>query len=1575
MAGVTNVYADDEVALTADMFYTWDGYGADASSIAAASVDFNIGNDVELGGGSMVCGTSTVDYLTYADLTGSTKLIITGTPGLPLRVLMNRQESNSGPLVEKNPTIGDNGTVELDLTDLQYVHVNAIKVNWGETKGVVSSIKMVKPSDPLAAQKENLSKALSKGKLISSLAYTEASFTVLTNAISAGAAALVADGATSESLTTASTNINNAIDALVLKENFTNLKDVDFGVFSGWGANATLTQKINPTWVLFTATGQSYGDPSVNNRADVSAYDKLYVVTASGSPRILLNRDADGGQWSENESDSHLIDNTKGGWSAKYFSTENGVTIVDLKQLVADKGFAHLTAIKSNDNNVVTGLYLYTAPTYTATFTTNRGWEKVYAYVWSGEGENKLLGDWPGTELTATDGVYTVSIKADAAPANIIFNNGQGGEGNQTADLVFENGKAYEYNVAVEDVLPIDIQFGEKYNSQKVQNYTTTWTATKDGKTWTLVNFNNNNNGWSSVKCGSKSEASVASITSPAINAEVKIVTISVTAAANVNSAKLTIMNGEEKVGEDIDITEKFVAGEVVVPVEGQKGYSYVLTIDNAQAKKNGSVEISKITLVAEVQEPVHIANTAETAYTVVKAIELIEAGEALSETVYVKGIVSRVDDDAFNSTYNSITYWISADGTTDGQQFECYSGKGIEGADFTSKDDIAVGATVIVKGVMKKYTPAEGDPIYEFNYNNELVSYEAPVVLNTYTATFTTNQNWENVYAYAWTTVGEGEGAQTTEFLGEWPGTKLTKNAETGLYEVSIQAAEAPAKIIFNSGAGAQTADLAFEDGKAYEYNALFADGSYYFKNVGTQKFLAAGADWGTHAVVNEDGLDFVVNFVKGKYTFDSQVSNGGNNHFINGSAADGPWTDGASYGWTITKVADGKYTLSNDGGQFIIAGENGKLTFTDDASDEAAQWTVIAAADVDAANLASLDAATAENGVDATFFIKGANFNRNDLRNAAWTHTRNGGNETFAGPSGNRSTYGCEYWNNTFEVSQTITNLPDGIYEFTIAGFATNGTAKLFANDTEADFVNTDANGKDFAGVLDAIAAGEFTGNTTGKVTVIGGTLKIGVKRTSNVNQDWTTFDKAGLIYYGAIPTDQYKTAWQDALAAAQAAIANEAYTVVTGDEKTALAQAITDNTTVDDNKDAYEAAVIALENATSAFTGAQAAYQGLIDAKAAMTGFDFDAYPYATSAKKTAAENALTAEATNAADATEKATAIYMAYRQYAASSAMLEGVEGAVDFTSYIVNPKAEQSIASPWVVESQSGNGSMGILNGEPWTDGENNSTHKYFDGYAWGQSAWDAIMKQEVTLPAGKYQLTVKSRGSQDLSIFRLFAGENSTDMQHIGSTGALFNRGWNDASVEFELTEEATIAIGVQGATETVHNWMSFSDFRLVQLEAAEPAETKLYIIGDGTANAWAGTTEMTYKEETQAFEYIVESEGAIYIAIGDAAFTDWDDFNANHRWAIGTGDQDATVGVATQLQKANGTLKLAAGAYIVSVTKDMQCTITKTVPTGINAIAADRLNGVLYNLNGQKVMKAQKGLYIINGKKVVKK
>lgn len=133
------------------------------------------------------------------------------------------------------------------------------------------------------------------------------------------------------------------------------LQEVPFWTHEGgWGLNEAKKTSAECIWAIGESTGQPYGDSSVNNFADLSGFEKLIITFTEGTPRVLLNRDADEGQWDANEASSHLIDNTKGGWSGKYFSTEGNVMTVDLKQLVNDKGFAHLNAIKGANNGNVT---------------------------------------------------------------------------------------------------------------------------------------------------------------------------------------------------------------------------------------------------------------------------------------------------------------------------------------------------------------------------------------------------------------------------------------------------------------------------------------------------------------------------------------------------------------------------------------------------------------------------------------------------------------------------------------------------------------------------------------------------------------------------------------------------------------------------------------------------------------------------------------------------------------------------------------------------------------------------------------------------------------------------------------------------------------------------------------------------------------------------------------------------------------------------------------------------------------------------------------------------------------------
>ena len=99
-------------------------------------------------------------------------------------------------------------------------------------------------------------------------------------------------------------------------------------------------------------------------------------------------------------------------------------------------------------------------------------------------------------------------------------------------------------------------------------------------------------------------------------------------------------------------------------------------------------------------------SGTFEDPYNVARANNLIETGEfTKGKKVYVKGIVSRVDDveDSEFARFHNLTYYISDDGTAAGQ-LEVYRGMGLGGANFEKKDDLKVGDEVIVYGELTLY-------------------------------------------------------------------------------------------------------------------------------------------------------------------------------------------------------------------------------------------------------------------------------------------------------------------------------------------------------------------------------------------------------------------------------------------------------------------------------------------------------------------------------------------------------------------------------------------------------------------------------------------------------------------------------------------------------------------------------------------------------------------------------------------------------------------------------------------------------------------------------------------------------
>ena len=620
---------------------------------------------------------------------------------------------------------------------------------------------------------------------------------------------------------------------------------------------------------------------------------------------------------------------------------------------------------------------------------------------------------------------------------------------------------------------------------------------------------------------------------------------------------------------------------------------------------------------------------------------------------------------------------------------------------------------------------------------------------------------------------------------------------------------------------------------------------GTYYIKNVATGKFMAAGSSWGSHAIVDDHGFDVkLATLEEGKYTIDTQISNGGVKNFLNGE-----FTDGASFTWTFvaTTATDGTPAFYiNNGEKNLSAQEGNQDVVLQTTDNDYAKWVFV----TEAERIAALANATAEAGMDATWLIKGHNIGRNDTRNNTW--------QGSVKPGGDVTNMNAEKYNTDFDVYQTI-KVPNGKYVLELQGFYRNGEikisapahlngsenlyAKAYANTVETSLpsVYADAGKVDAGSSVEGIE-GKFPNSQADAskffsagaynlaldpVVVSDGTLKIGVKKVEKVAADWACFDNFRLTYYGEVnDVAVFKEAYEAALAAAKAAVSDDTYAEVVGDERTALTAAIDANSTVaEETKDAYVAATTALNEATNTFKGAKESYVALATAKAQYKDFDVPAYKYASEEKASALADALVATAKNAEEATAKASALVAAVRSIVESNALAEGVEGATNYTESIKNPNAEA--LEGWTTAlGEINKGAINIKTAEPFTDAEGNSTHSYFDGGSWNDNAWDVTFSQDVTLPKGKYLLTATSRASADLTSFALFAGEARAEMKHVGASGELFDRGWNDNSVEFEVTEDdAVVNLGVQGVTDKQHQWMSFTRFRLVKVGEVAPA------------------------------------------------------------------------------------------------------------------------------------------------------
>lgn len=556
---------------------------------------------------------------------------------------------------------------------------------------------------------------------------------------------------------------------------------------------------------------------------------------------------------------------------------------------------------------------------------------------------------------------------------------------------------------------------------------------------------------------------------------------------------------------------------------------------------------------------------------------------------------------------------------------------------------------------------------------------------------------------------------------------------------------------------------------------------------------------------------------------------------------------------------------------------------------------------------------------------------------------------------------------------------------------------------------------------------------------------TVNIAINSVATASHMWVSFGDY------TVQTDNEANisliAYNIALNNAKTTLANSDYANVTGEEKTTLKAAIDADETLDKtSKEDIEAATTTLTGATTAFTAAKAAYDAFVAAKTAET----PELEYAATSKKDAVTNAKEAsDATSASDAETKTAAITQALRVYYESHALAEGVENAQQIE--IVDACMESGYDSEnkkfgaWLVIGQT-NGTIQLLDNQSFTDGNGKNDYKYADIY---KNDNNAGIQQTINLEPGKYMLTVTARANTTAGAgFRLFAGDKVTEISRIGNTGGVFDRGWNDTHLEFVVTDNSDINIGVQSYNGK-DLWWSATRFRLVKLPADEvtlldaatenpaasdfanvtydrkllsgwnslvlPFEVTQEELGiDNTQEgervlAYTGTTKngdnytLNFEELTgnlatntpylikkaadgTAMQFtgkIIEPAENLEVADANNAYTFVGTYIAKTAEDNFIKAGDLTVGEKA-LKKATKAKAIKAFRAFLRVELSEEEAANAKVSVNINGNEVDAIEAIeimnamsvgIYNLQGQKVSNALKGIYIVNGKKILKK
>ena len=327
-----------------------------------------------------------------------------------------------------------------------------------------------------------------------------------------------------------------------------------------------------------------------------------------------------------------------------------------------------------------------------------------------------------------------------------------------------------------------------------------------------------------------------------------------------------------------------------------------------------------------------------------------------------------------------------------------------------------------------------------------------------------------------------------------------------------------------------------------------------YFIRNVATKEYIAAGANWGTHGVVARTGNRLSLKPTGAENTFNIGTTlhpNGDDKAqaFLNADL----WMDSSqSAPFVFTRVKGTKYYTITSNGEAITFDNDKLLTKAAlNADDAAQQWEIVTFQQlVEELN----NNASAENPMDATFFIKGADFSCNDRDISAWTVSGSSTNFTYNFSGGlhvddkTTSNFIGEFYNSTGSsirkssgnAVQSISGLPNGKYKLSFQSFKRagdetfaiiiNGTTyrpldiSAGAQDTQIHSEATQSNSKWVPNSMASAAAYFNLGLYTQEIDnliISDHQLTININKEHTTSSTWMTFDNFVLTYLG--PTDE--------------------------------------------------------------------------------------------------------------------------------------------------------------------------------------------------------------------------------------------------------------------------------------------------------------------------------------------------------------------------------------------------------------------------------------------------------------------